>query len=126
MELIFQGIWQALVLLCTFDRETWGITFLSLQISGAATLVSLFIGMGSGITLALNDFPGAIRDYDVLIRRKRGLLQAYFFKGLCLRQLKQYRSALANLEKAMRYAPASQRNTVAKEIKTTKKLGKIR
>lgn len=58
MDLIFQGVWKAIVLLCTFDPETWSITFLSLQVSGAATLVSLFIGMGSGITLALAEFRG--------------------------------------------------------------------
>ena len=58
MELIIQGIWQALVLLCTLDAETWSITFLSLQVSGAATLISLFIGMGAGISLALADFRG--------------------------------------------------------------------
>jgi tungstate transport system permease protein len=58
MELIVDGIWKALVLLFTFDAETWSITFLSLKVSGAATLVSLVIGMGSGVTLALTDFPG--------------------------------------------------------------------
>jgi len=46
------------VLLVTLDRETWSITFLSLQISGAATLVSLLIGMGAGTALALADFRG--------------------------------------------------------------------
>lgn len=58
MDLIFEGIWKAVVLLVTLDRETWGITFLSLQISGAATLVSLCIGMGAGTALALADFRG--------------------------------------------------------------------
>jgi tungstate transport system permease protein len=58
MDLIIDGIWQALVLLATLDPETWGITLLSLQISGAATLISLCIGMSAGITLALADFRG--------------------------------------------------------------------
>ncbi|MBM4309598.1 MAG: ABC transporter permease subunit [Deltaproteobacteria bacterium] len=58
MDLIFDGIRHAIVLLVTLDRETWGITFLSLQISGAATLVSLLIGMGAGTALALADFRG--------------------------------------------------------------------
>jgi tungstate transport system permease protein len=58
MDLIFDGIRQAIVLLVTLDRETWGITFLSLQISGAATLVSLLIGMGAGTALALTEFRG--------------------------------------------------------------------
>jgi tungstate transport system permease protein len=58
MDLIVQGIWQAVVLLATFDPETWRITLLSLQVSGAATLISLFIGMSAGISLALADFRG--------------------------------------------------------------------
>jgi len=58
MDLIIQGIWQAIVLLCTFDPETWSITLLSLEVSGAATVASLFIGMSAGICLALADFRG--------------------------------------------------------------------
>jgi tungstate transport system permease protein len=58
MDLIIQGIWQAMVLLCTLDTETVRITLLSLEVSGAATLVSLFIGMSAGIFLALADFRG--------------------------------------------------------------------
>lgn len=58
MDLIVQGVWKAVVLLVTLDPETWSITFLSLQVSGAATLASLFIGMGAGISLALADFRG--------------------------------------------------------------------
>ena len=58
MDLIVQGVWKAVVLLVTLDSETWSITFLSLQVSGAATLASLFIGMGAGISLALADFRG--------------------------------------------------------------------
>lgn len=58
MDLIIQGIRQALVLLVTLDPETWRITLLSLQVSGAATLISLAIGMSSGIFLALSEFRG--------------------------------------------------------------------
>ncbi len=58
MELVFDGIWQAIVLLVTLDRETWGITLLSLQVSGAATFISLLIGMSAGIGLALAEFRG--------------------------------------------------------------------
>jgi len=58
MDLIVQGVWKAVVLLVTLDPETWSITFLSLKVSGAATLASLFIGMGAGISLALADFRG--------------------------------------------------------------------
>ncbi len=58
MDLIIQGIRQAFVLLFTFDPETWGVTILSLEVSGAATLISLGLGMSSGICLALSDFRG--------------------------------------------------------------------
>ncbi|HVN96909.1 MAG TPA: ABC transporter permease [Syntrophorhabdaceae bacterium] len=58
MELIFEGIRKAFVLLFTLDPEVMGITFLSLKVSGAATLVSLVIGISVGTVVALSSFPG--------------------------------------------------------------------
>jgi len=40
------------------DREIWGILWLSLQVSGCATLISLAIGVPAGAALALASFPG--------------------------------------------------------------------
>jgi tungstate transport system permease protein len=58
MTLILDGITQALRLILTADPEVLGITLLSLQISGTATLLSLLLGIPLGIALALNRFPG--------------------------------------------------------------------
>jgi tungstate transport system permease protein len=58
MELIFEGIKRAFILLFTFDPEVMSITFLSLKISGAATFISLLIGISVGTTVALSTFPG--------------------------------------------------------------------
>jgi len=58
MELIFEGIKKAFILLFTFDPEVMGITFLSLKVSGAATLISLLIGISVGTAVALSTFPG--------------------------------------------------------------------
>ena len=58
MDLIFEGIKRAFWLLVTFDPEVMSITFLSLKISGLATLISLFIGVSSGALIALWQFPG--------------------------------------------------------------------
>jgi tungstate transport system permease protein len=58
MELILQGILKAFQLLFTFNPEVLGITWLSLQVSGAATLISVLIGISSGTVVALNSFPG--------------------------------------------------------------------
>lgn len=58
MELIWEGIKQAFRLLLTTDSEVWAITWLSLQVSGIATLVSLLFGIPLGILLALTRFPG--------------------------------------------------------------------
>jgi tungstate transport system permease protein len=58
MELILEGIKKAFWLLITFDPEVMGITFLSLQVSGSATFISLFIGISIGATVALSKFPG--------------------------------------------------------------------
>jgi len=58
MELILDGILKALQLLFSLNPEVLGITFLSLEVSGAATLVSVLIGISIGIIVALNNFPG--------------------------------------------------------------------
>jgi len=58
MDLIIEGIKKAFWLLITFDPEVMGITFLSLQVSGTATLISLFIGVSIGVLVALSRFPG--------------------------------------------------------------------
>jgi len=56
--LVWDGIVQAVRLLASGDPEVWAITLLSLQISGAATLVSLVVGVPVGALLALTRFPG--------------------------------------------------------------------
>ena len=58
MDLIFEGIYKAFYLLVTLDPEVMGITFLSLQISGTATLISLLVGISVGTAVALAEFPG--------------------------------------------------------------------
>ncbi len=58
MGLIAEGILHAFRLLLSGDPEVWQITLQSLQISGAATLLSLAIGIPAGTALALARFPG--------------------------------------------------------------------
>lgn len=58
MDLILEGIKKAFWLLITFDSEVMKITLLSLQVSGTATLISLLIGVSTGTTIALSQFPG--------------------------------------------------------------------
>ncbi len=58
MELIWQGIKEAVWLLLTGDPEVLRITLLSLQVSGTATFLSLLIGIPLGTATALSRFPG--------------------------------------------------------------------
>jgi tungstate transport system permease protein len=58
MDLVFEGVKKAFWLLVTFDPEVLGITFLSLKVSGFATLISLVIGISTGTAVALARFPG--------------------------------------------------------------------
>jgi tungstate transport system permease protein len=58
LELIWQGIVRAFELVFGFDAEVWAITWLSLKISGSATLISLLVGIPLGIALALIRFHG--------------------------------------------------------------------
>ena len=57
MELIWQGIKEAIRLLLSGDAEVLEITLLSLRISGFATGLSLLIGLPLGTLLALGQFP---------------------------------------------------------------------
>ena len=58
MDLVWSGTRQALALLAGADREIWGILWLSLQVSGIATFISLLLGVPAGAALALARFPG--------------------------------------------------------------------
>jgi tungstate transport system permease protein len=58
LELIWEGIKKACELLWTLDPEVLGITAFSLKVSLLATLISLVLGIGVGLLLALNTFPG--------------------------------------------------------------------
>ncbi len=57
MELIWEGIKQALWLLLRGDPEVLGITWLSLKLSGLATGVSLLLGIPLGTAVGLARFP---------------------------------------------------------------------
>jgi len=58
MTLLLDGVRQALGLLVKGDGEIWSILWLSLEVSGSATLISLLIGIPAGTALALTRFPG--------------------------------------------------------------------
>ncbi len=58
MQLIWEGVRQALWLLLSRDPEVLGITWLSLRVSATATGVSLLLGVPLGATMALTRFPG--------------------------------------------------------------------
>src|SRR5712692_2690699 len=58
MTLLLDGVRQALGLLASGDGEIWSIRWLSLEVSGSATLISLLIGIPAGTALALTRFPG--------------------------------------------------------------------
>ncbi len=58
MNLLWEGIHEALYLLVTADSATMRIALLSLAVSGAATLLATLLGVPLGAMLALRRFPG--------------------------------------------------------------------
>jgi tungstate transport system permease protein len=58
LDLILDGIIQALRLLISGDPEVVDITLLTLRISGTATIISTAIGITAGTAIALLRFPG--------------------------------------------------------------------
>ena len=58
MDLIWEGLRKALELLLRLDPEVLRITWLSLKVSGLATLISGVLGLGLAVLMALNECPG--------------------------------------------------------------------
>jgi len=58
VELLGEGILQAVRLLLAGDAEVWSVTWLSLRISATATLLALALGIPLGTALALSRFTG--------------------------------------------------------------------
>jgi tungstate transport system permease protein len=58
MDLVLEGIRKALALLTSLDGEVLRITLLSFGVSGAATAISLLLGVVLGTAIALARFPG--------------------------------------------------------------------
>src|SRR5260370_1130378 len=58
VELIWQGLLQALTLLAGGDSQVWQITWLSLRVSATATLLSLVFGVPLGTAVAPTRLPG--------------------------------------------------------------------
>lgn len=52
------GLAKALFLLFEGNEELYEVIFLTLKVSGLATLVSIVIGLPIGLWMALNEFPG--------------------------------------------------------------------
>jgi tungstate transport system permease protein len=58
LQILWEGLTEAIALIFGGDPQIVGITLLSLQISGISTLVSLLLGIPTGVLLALYAFPG--------------------------------------------------------------------
>jgi tungstate transport system permease protein len=58
MDLLFDGITHAFLLILQGDRQVMEIMWLSLRVSGIATLVSLLLGVPLGLVLGQARFPG--------------------------------------------------------------------
>jgi tungstate transport system permease protein len=72
MELIWRGLVEAVRLIATLDPEVMRIAWLSVKVSGLATLISLTLGIPIGATIGLTRFPG------------RGLLLSLINTGMAL------------------------------------------
>jgi len=58
VDVLVAGVRQAVGLLLGTDREIAEVLWLSLQVSGTATLIALLLGIPAGAVLALTRFPG--------------------------------------------------------------------
>jgi len=58
VDLLLEGVRRAVGLVLAGESEVWTILWLSLEVSGTATLVALALGIPAGAALALTRFPG--------------------------------------------------------------------
>jgi tungstate transport system permease protein len=58
VDVLVEGVRQAAALLLGADREVVAVLWLSLQVSGTATLIALVLGIPAGAALALTRFRG--------------------------------------------------------------------
>lgn len=58
MDLLVDGLRHAVALLLGGDPEIWAVLWVSLQVTGSATLLALLLGIPAGVALALVRFPG--------------------------------------------------------------------
>ncbi len=58
MDVLFNGLKEALALLAGLDPYILSVTLLSLKVSLIAVVIALLIGIPAGVILSLTDFPG--------------------------------------------------------------------
>ena len=58
MELIWQGIKSAFILIFSGNKEILGIILLTLKVSGIAVIISMAFGIPIGLLIGLNNFKG--------------------------------------------------------------------
>jgi tungstate transport system permease protein len=58
VDVLIDGLAEAVRLLATGDEDTWAVTALTLRVSLTATLLALLLGLPLGVGVALGRFPG--------------------------------------------------------------------
>ncbi|MCL5072294.1 MAG: ABC transporter permease, partial [Actinobacteria bacterium] len=58
MEIIWEGLKEAIAKIFTGNQEIYTILLLTIKISGISLLFSVFIGIPSGVSIGINKFPG--------------------------------------------------------------------
>jgi tungstate transport system permease protein len=58
VDVLLDGVRQAVALLVSADAEVLSVLWTSLKVSGTATLIALLLGIPTGAVLALTRFPG--------------------------------------------------------------------
>ena len=58
MDVLLDGLVEAVRLLATGDEDTWAITALTLRVSLSATAIALLVGLPLGAAVTMAEFPG--------------------------------------------------------------------
>lgn len=58
MDFMLEGLFQAFRLIMSFDKQVFGVTMLSLKVSGTAIILASMLSIPLGCAIALNEFRG--------------------------------------------------------------------
>lgn len=98
-----------MLFLCTHKKQMKKVLFLLILVSGVLTVeaqlnINHYIRVGRTRT-QIGNYTGAIEYFNIVIKFKPYLAEAYFYRGIAKHQLEDYRGAIEDYNRAIEIKP---------------------